>query len=193
LTGLSHSISGFGKNSILTSLILTLLFFQQQLHAFCTTFIDIYICNNETLNTVLILKNFRFFHNCKLFQDDFVTRLQQSLTIQQHKNKHKCKQGTIVMLQLSSSSKGFLCYIPPYRFTALFLGPSGWAGARRELIDFMVQLNINRGRHTDHPAGRHSIRTNQCPSPPSPHFFYRSDALPAAQPTVSKHWRHCAI
>jgi len=23
----------------------------------------------------------------------------------------------------------------------------------------------------DHPAGRHSIRTNQCPSPPSPHFF----------------------
>jgi len=36
----------------------------------------------------------------------------------------------------------------------------GWAGARRELLDFMVQGKINRGRHTDHPAGRHSIRTN---------------------------------
>jgi len=52
-------------------------------------------------------------------------------------------------------------------FTALFLGPPGWAGARRELLDFMVQGKINRGRHTDHPAGRHSIRTNQCPPPPS--------------------------
>jgi len=81
---------------------------------------------------------------------------------------------------------------PPHhnRFTALFLGPPGWAGARRELLDFIVQGEIYRGRHTDHPAGCHSIRTNQCPSPPSPHIFYGLDALPAAQPTVSKHWRH---
>jgi len=41
---------------------------------------------------------------------------------------------------------------------------------------------------TDHPDGRHSIRTKQCP-PPSCPFFYRLDALPAAQPTVLKHWR----
>ena len=51
------------------------------------------------------------------------------------------------------------------RFTALFLGPPGWADARRELLDFMVQGKINRGRYTDHPAGHHSIRTNQCPPP----------------------------
>ena len=44
------------------------------------------------------------------------------------------------------------------RFTALFPGPAGWAGARREPLDFMVQGKINRGRHTDHPAERHSIR-----------------------------------
>jgi len=66
------------------------------------------------------------------------------------------------------------------RFTAVFLGPPGWAGARRELLDFMVQGKINGGRHTDHPSGRHSIRTNQCLPPPSPHIFYRPDALPAA-------------
>jgi len=62
---------------------------------------------------------------------------------------------------------------PPHhnRFTALFPGPSGWASARRELLDFMVQGKINRGRHTDHPYGRHSIRTKQCPPPPSPIFF----------------------
>jgi len=75
------------------------------------------------------------------------------------------------------------------RFTALFPGLPRWTGARRELLDFMVQGKINRGRHTDHPAGRHSIRTNQCPPPPSPISFYRPDALPAAQTTVSKHWR----
>jgi len=64
---------------------------------------------------------------------------------------------------------------PPHhnRFAALFLGPPGWAGARRELLDFMVEGNINRGRHTDHLAGRHSIRTNQCPPPPS-HVHYKS-------------------
>jgi len=32
----------------------------------------------------------------------------------------------------------------------------------------MVQGEINRGRHTDHPAGCHSIQTNQCLPPPSP-------------------------
>ena len=35
------------------------------------------------------------------------------------------------------------------RFMALSPGPLGWAGARRELLDFMVQGKINRGRHTD--------------------------------------------
>ena len=56
----------------------------------------------------------------------------------------------------------------PQPFYGLFLGSPGWAGARRELLDFMVQGKINRGRHTHRPAGRHSIRTNQCPPPPSP-------------------------
>ena len=57
-------------------------------------------------------------------------------------------------------------------FTAIFLAPSGSAGARRDLLDFMVQGKINRGKHTDHPAGRHSIRTNQCPPPQSPISCY---------------------
>ena len=69
----------------------------------------------------------------------------------------------------------------------------GWAGARRQLLDFMVQWEINRGRHTDHPAGRHAIQTNQCPPPPLPHIFYGPDALRAAQPAVSKHLRQLKI
>jgi len=48
-------------------------------------------------------------------------------------------------------------------------------------LDFMVQGKIDRGRHTDHPAGCHSIRTNQCPPPPSPIFTGRMPFLPPNQ------------
>ena len=62
-------------------------------------------------------------------------------------------------------------YHQHYRFMALFPGPPRWAGARRELLDFMVQGEINRGRHTDHPAGRHSIRTTSTHLHHCPIFF----------------------
>jgi len=77
------------------------------------------------------------------------------------------------------------------RFTALFLGPPGWAGARRELLDFMVQGKINWGRHTDHQAGRHFSWTNHSAHLHHPPFL-QADAVPAAQPTVSKCWRQLA-
>jgi len=70
------------------------------------------------------------------------------------------------------------------RFMALFPGPPGWAGARRELLNFMVQGEINRDRHTDHPAGRHSIQTNMCSPPPSPRIFLRA-GCPSCRPTNS--------
>ena len=100
-----------------------------------------------------------------------------------------CFSGQPVFL----ASSTVLPLNPPQPFYSHFPGPPGWASARRELLDFMVQGEINRGWHTDHPAGRHSIRTNQCPPPPSPHIFYGPDAVTAAQPTVSKHWRRPQI
>ena len=51
---------------------------------------------------------------------------------------------------------------------------------------------MNRGRHIDHPDGCHSIRTKQCPTPHPP-FFEGPDALPAAQPTMSKPWRQLVL
>jgi len=78
---------------------------------------------------------------------------------------------------------------------ARFLGPPGWAGTRREFLDFMVQGKINRGRHRDHPAGRHSIQTNQCPPPPSPIFLQAG--CPSWRPTNSvkalKACRTCSV
>ena len=47
----------------------------------------------------------------------------------------------------------------------------------------MVQGKINRGRHTDHPAGHHSIWTNQCSPPPSPIFL--QGGCPSCRPTNS--------
>ena len=70
------------------------------------------------------------------------------------------------------------------RFMALFPGQPGWAGARRELLDFMVQGKINRGKHTNHPAGCHSIPTNQCPPPSSPYSFLQT-GCPSCRPTNS--------
>ena len=72
----------------------------------------------------------------------------------------------------------------PQPFYGPFPGPPGWAGARRELLDFMVQGKINRGRHTDHPAGRHSIRANQCLPPPSSPYFLHA-GCPCCHPTNS--------
>jgi len=65
--------------------------------------------------------------------------------------------------------------------------------SRWKLLDFMLQWKINRGRHTDNPAGHHTtpsglISAHLHHSP----IFYRPYALSAAQPTMSKHWRQLA-
>jgi len=41
------------------------------------------------------------------------------------------------------------CHHHHNRFTALFLGPPGWAGARRELLDFMIIIIWCKGRLTE--------------------------------------------
>jgi len=68
------------------------------------------------------------------------------------------------------------------RFTALFPGPPGLAGARRELLDFMVQGKINRGRHTDHPADTPSGLTSaHLHHPP----IFLQAGCPSCRPTNS--------
>jgi len=75
------------------------------------------------------------------------------------KSSKLCHLGTIAQLcrAISLQLRHVLTHTHTHnRFTALFPGPPGWAGARRERLDFMVQGKINRGRHSDHPAGRHA-------------------------------------
>jgi len=86
-------------------------------------------------------------------------------------NSWICVQNGLLLL--TAKDKNHQTSVPPHTpqpFYTLFPEPSRWASARRELLHFMVQGKIKRGRHTNHSAGGHSIRTNQCPPPPS-HFF----------------------
>ena len=76
--------------------------------------------------------------------------------------------------------------------TALCPGLPRWAGTRKVKpiwillkqetvsgsdISWAICKSAHRSRHITTPAPHHSV-------------FYRPDALPAAQPTASKHWRH---
>jgi len=45
-------------------------------------------------------------------------------------------------------------------FTAPFLGLPGWAGARRNLLGFMVQGKITEADTQYNPVGHYSVRTN---------------------------------
>jgi len=136
------------------------------------------------------------FHNsCTLWQCHKITTYKQIMSsIGTDTNLEKKQQDHAHRTQTKIPDSVTETYATIHnRFTALSPGPPGWAGARRELLDFMVQGKSNRDRHIYHPAGHHSIRTNERPPPPSPIFFYRPDALPATQPTLSKHWRQYVI
>jgi len=64
-------------------------------------------------------------------------------------------------------------------------GPDGVATSRMVGLSASVNLPLHHKVQT-FSYGTHSIRTTQCPPPPAP-IFYRLDALPATQTTVSKH------
>jgi len=57
------------------------------------------------------------------------------------------------------------------RFYGPFSGTTRVSQCQKRTSGLYGAGEINTGIHTDHPAGRHSIRTNPCPPPPSPCFF----------------------
>ena len=62
-------------------------------------------------------------------------------------------------------------HITPQPSYGPFSGTTRVSRCRKRTSGLYSAGKISRGRHTDHPAGYHSIRTNQCPPPPSPSFF----------------------
>jgi len=77
------------------------------------------------------------------------------------------------------------------RFTALFPGLPGWAGTRKaKPIWILLKQETVSGSGISWAICKSAPSSRQI-TMPAPHHsvFYRSDALPAAQPTMSKHWR----
>ena len=77
------------------------------------------------------------------------------------------------------------------RLTALCPGLPGWAGTRKvkPIWTLLKQETVN-GSGISWAICKSAPRSRQI-TMPAPHcsVFYRPDALPAAQPTASKHWR----
>ena len=76
--------------------------------------------------------------------------------------------------------------------TALCLGLPGWAGTRKvKPIWILLEQETVSGSGIRWAICKSAPRSRQI-TMPAPHHsvFYRPDALPAAQPTASKHWRH---
>jgi len=79
------------------------------------------------------------------------------------------------------------------RLKALFPGLPGWAGTRKvKPIWLLVKQETVSGNGISWAICKSAPCSRQI-TVPAPHHsvFYRLDALPAAQPTASKHWRHC--
>ena len=78
------------------------------------------------------------------------------------------------------------------RLTALFPGLPGWAGNRKvKAIWILLKQETVSGSGISWAICKSASRSRQITMPALHHskFFYRPDALPAAQPTASKHWR----
>ena len=84
---------------------------------------------------------------------------------------------------------------PPHtRLTALFPGLPRWAGTRKSKpIWILLKHETVSGSGITWNICKSAPRSRQITTP-TPHHsvFYRPDALPAAQPTASKHWRQKA-
>ena len=77
------------------------------------------------------------------------------------------------------------------RLTAPFPGLPGWAGTRKvKPIWILLKQETVSGSGISWDICKSAPCSRQITTP-APHHsvFYRPDALPAAQPTASKHWR----
>ena len=79
--------------------------------------------------------------------------------------------------------------------TALFPGLPRWAGTRKvEPIWILLKQKRVSGSGISWAICKSALRSRQITTPASHHsVFYRQDAIPAAQPTASKHWRDSYI
>ena len=78
------------------------------------------------------------------------------------------------------------------RLTALCPGLPRWAGTRKaKPILILLKQETASGSSISWAVCKSASRSRQITMlPPQHSVFYRPDAVPATQPTASKHWRH---
>ena len=87
-------------------------------------------------------------------------------------------------------------YTHTHPFNGPFPGLPRWAGTRKvkPIWILLKQETVSGSGSISWVICKSASRSKQI-TMPTPHYslFYRPDALPAAQPTASKHWRHKII
>jgi len=100
----------------------------------------------------------------------------------------------MAILQPSASPSNWLTTLYTHthtHLTALFPGLPRWAGTRKvKPIWILLKQETLSGSGISWAICKSAPRSRQITMPlPHHSVFYRPDALPAAQPTASKHWR----
>jgi len=93
--------------------------------------------------------------------------------------------------KIHKHARTYACTHTHTRLTALCLGLPGWAGIRKvKLIWILLKQEMVSGSGISWATCKSAPRSRQI-TMPAPHHsvFYRPDAVPAAQPKASKHWR----
>ena len=92
------------------------------------------------------------------------------------------------------TTKAQHCRLHTHPFNGPFPWQHRWAGTRKvKPIWILLKQQTASGSGISWAIGKSAPCSRQITTP-APHHsvFYRTDALPAAQPTASKHWRHIA-
>jgi len=99
--------------------------------------------------------------------------------------QHESTEGNIQNVCTETHTHTHTC------LTALYPGLPSWAGTRKaKPIWILLKQETLSGSGISWAICKSAPSSRQI-TMPAPHHsvFYRSDALPAAQPTASKHWR----
>ena len=114
-----------------------------------------------------------------------LTFLTERCTNTQSRFQTKAQINYVTSLQQKQNNDNNTC------LTALFPGLPRWAGTRKvKPIWILLKQETVSGSGISSAICKSAPRSRQITTP-APHHsvFYRLDALPAAQPTASKHWR----
>ena len=150
-------------------------------------------CILNILHALQIQNNMRFLGRLNsTFVNDKVTQ-----TNAWHWHNCRCDDGLrqhrMVATHYMVMYKSFQLIWDYYtRLMALFSGLPRWAGTRKvKPIWILLKQETVSGSGISWAICKSAPRSRQITMPATHHtVFYRLDALPAAKPTASKHWRH---